>query len=440
MKIFKYLVSLFLSNMSKVKSAIFFIVGYITALIIRHYFSNILFYLLYLLILTAGMIIWNILRKTFKKKYKKKVECLVAFIFMSLNMSSQVNDGHMVTNIVDFSSYITPEGGILWKVTGNGLKKESYLLGTYHDSSHSFTMNQVLSIPGINEALRQVDEIALESNLSALDNTKKSSAIRGEYQLITPSVITRMPKNTYYSSFFKGYDEWRNFDAKMRKHGLSNISEQKPRYWLNILKFMYIPRLPRNPQESQPVISVDKRIAQYANENSKSLFYLDTWRSEFNSKLLGIADIYFSTSNDTLEYKKPLKEQLSALLAYIDTIDSPAFKKKNEEACKRMQEEYIKNVQIGKVLEDSLFSAYKLMNLKKIEDVDLLFIKQYGIEASGNTTKEGYLSRNAYWIPIIEEHASRCACLIAVGCRHLPGQGGVINLLRKKGYTVTPVY
>jgi len=49
------------------------------------------------------------------------------------------------------------------------------------------------------------------------------------------------------------------------------------------------------------------------------------------------------------------------------------------------------------------------------------------------------ITRNHKWIPIIEENIQRKSAFIAVGCGHLPGQNGLIEMLRKKGYTVTPV-
>jgi uncharacterized protein YbaP (TraB family) len=48
--------------------------------------------------------------------------------------------------------------------------------------------------------------------------------------------------------------------------------------------------------------------------------------------------------------------------------------------------------------------------------------------------------RNRNWIPLIEKIATEAPTFIGVGALHLPGEQGVINLLRKQGYTVEPVY
>ena len=48
-------------------------------------------------------------------------------------------------------------------------------------------------------------------------------------------------------------------------------------------------------------------------------------------------------------------------------------------------------------------------------------------------------TRNINWIPKIEEMAKSKPTFFAVGAAHLPGPLGIINLLREKGYTITPL-
>lgn len=48
-------------------------------------------------------------------------------------------------------------------------------------------------------------------------------------------------------------------------------------------------------------------------------------------------------------------------------------------------------------------------------------------------------NRNKAWIPEIEKIISEKNAFIAVGAAHLAGENGVIELLKKKGYTVQPI-
>jgi uncharacterized protein YbaP (TraB family) len=47
--------------------------------------------------------------------------------------------------------------------------------------------------------------------------------------------------------------------------------------------------------------------------------------------------------------------------------------------------------------------------------------------------------RNANWIPVIEKQISKEASFIAVGAGHLGGTNGVLELLKKQGYTITGI-
>jgi uncharacterized protein YbaP (TraB family) len=49
-------------------------------------------------------------------------------------------------------------------------------------------------------------------------------------------------------------------------------------------------------------------------------------------------------------------------------------------------------------------------------------------------------NRNKKWIPLLSNWMQEKSLLIAVGAGHLAGDEGVINLLKRQGYTVEPVF
>lgn len=49
------------------------------------------------------------------------------------------------------------------------------------------------------------------------------------------------------------------------------------------------------------------------------------------------------------------------------------------------------------------------------------------------------IQRNKNWIPGIEQKMSKNGCFVAVGAGHLGGEQGILQLLRNKGYKVTPI-
>jgi uncharacterized protein YbaP (TraB family) len=82
----------------------------------------------------------------------------------------------------------------------------------------------------------------------------------------------------------------------------------------------------------------------------------------------------------------------------------------------------------------------KMQVLYKGQHVDSLFMM---IQQEGGVLADEQSSfldqRNEKWIPQIIDLAAKQKVFIAVGAGHLGGPNGVIRLLQKQGYTVTPV-
>jgi len=76
-------------------------------------------------------------------------------------------------------------------------------------------------------------------------------------------------------------------------------------------------------------------------------------------------------------------------------------------------------------------------NAEDLEGLQKVMTKQ-GLEADFQENLVDQRNRN--WIPLIEKIATEAPAFIGVGALHLPGEQGVINLLRKQGYTVEPVF
>ena len=85
-------------------------------------------------------------------------------------------------------------------------------------------------------------------------------------------------------------------------------------------------------------------------------------------------------------------------------------------------------------------SLGKLIKKYKTQDVDALYKSVSGDKADLKKYEDDLLvNRNKNWIPKIAELAKKERVFIAVGAAHLGGENGVINLLRKAGFTVEPV-
>ena len=63
------------------------------------------------------------------------------------------------------AAFVNVQAQLLWKVTGNGLAKPSYIMGTYHLANTSFAN----SVKGLHDALNACEQVYGELNMSQLD-------------------------------------------------------------------------------------------------------------------------------------------------------------------------------------------------------------------------------------------------------------------------------
>ncbi|HWJ90604.1 MAG TPA: TraB/GumN family protein [Flavisolibacter sp.] len=81
-----------------------------------------------------------------------------------------------------------------------------------------------------------------------------------------------------------------------------------------------------------------------------------------------------------------------------------------------------------------LTDAYRMQELDKMDE--LTKKEDMGMQ---NFTDMLLYNRNANWAKKLEGLMAKNSLVVAVGAGHLPGDKGVISLLRKAGYKVEPV-
>ena len=81
----------------------------------------------------------------------------------------------MLTLALVLTAALNVNAQLLYKISGNGLEKPSYIIGTYHLAPVSFTD----SIPGLKEALNAAEQEYGEldmSDMMSAENTQKMQA------------------------------------------------------------------------------------------------------------------------------------------------------------------------------------------------------------------------------------------------------------------------
>lgn len=100
-------------------------------------------------------------------------------------------------------------------------------------------------------------------------------------------------------------------------------------------------------------------------------------------------------------------------------------------------EEQIKLLLEGLTKNNSEYNKMLDCYLKK--DINKLGELMNDAELSPEFYSNFLVKRNQNWLPLIAKLAQEKPIFIAVGAGHLPGEQGVLSLLRTAGYTVTPI-
>lgn len=89
-------------------------------------------------------------------------------------------------------------------------------------------------------------------------------------------------------------------------------------------------------------------------------------------------------------------------------------------------------------LDSSKIEMARMIRVYKTGNVDSLY-RFVTKSPSGNFENELIINRNKNWLPVITNAMHAMPSFFAVGAGHLGGPSGVLALLKKKGYKVTPV-
>jgi uncharacterized protein len=264
---------------------------------------------------------------------------------------------------------------LLWKISGNGLSKSSYLFGTIH----MLCADDAMLSDHMKSIIRKTDEVYFEVDL---DNFIEIFAVMSKMKMNGDTTLQDLLSKEDYEKV-KNY-----FESKGSILPFSMLETYKPILALSTLE--------ESSMTCETTAMMEQVIMQEAKQNDKKVKGLETMAYQ-----AGVLDSI------------PYKLQAEQLVSYIDDIN------KNKSEDKELQE---------------MMKAYKSQNLEKLEE--LMMKTDMGI---GNFTDVLLYNRNRNWVAKLKELMPEKSLLIAVGAGHLPGEKGVINLLRKAGYTVTPM-
>lgn len=268
---------------------------------------------------------------------------------------------------------------LLWKISGRGIEKPSYILGTHHAVPYTFCD----TIPGLMKAFGEVRRVVGEFDMLKMDAMTPQ-------QVQNMQKMMMMPADTTMASLFS--DAQRDtLDAYLKNTlgaNLQMLSAMKPMtIMVTVQQKMLVELIP----DIASLTGIDKYMQTLAAEKGKQVGGLETM--EYQLGLL---------------YGSSLQDQADALMDMVRRSNS-------------------------KELLQELTAAYKTQNLDTLWKIFQDQMTQLEYDALVKT-------RNLNWLEEMKALLPTQSTLYVVGAGHLPGDAGMINLLRDAGYKVKPCH
>jgi len=262
---------------------------------------------------------------------------------------------------------------LLWKISGKGLSKPSYLFGTMH----VLCADDAQLSDSLKGAIAYCDQVYFEIKLDDMSG------------LMSSMKYMRMNDSKKLSDLLSATD-YQKVKGYFSSHG-------------SLLPFGMLERF--KPLLISSLIEEEGLACQATN--GMELMIMKELQTYHNKPVMGLETVEFQAGLfDSIPYEKQAKD----LVNYIDSADE--YKKMTLE----------------------LAQVYKSQDLEKIDQ----------LSQKGDPGMDGYMDlllydRNRKWARALDSLLRGKSLLIAVGAAHLPGDQGVISLLRKAGYTLSPV-
>ncbi len=267
------------------------------------------------------------------------------------------------------------ENTLLWKISGNGLKKPSYLYGTIHMLCEE---DAILS-DSLKNVIKNVKEVYFEVDL---DNMFEMLGVLSKMKMQGDTTLQDLLSHTDYEKV-KDY-----FESNGSMLPFSMIETYKPMLAASTLQQGGLP--------CENTAMMEQVIMQEAKQYSKGIKGLESMGYQ-----AGVLDSI------------PYKLQAEQLVSYIDNASNGSGEDKEL---------------------NEMLNAYRKQDLQKLEE--MLMKSDPSIS---NYTDILLYNRNENWVKKLKQLLPEKSILIAVGAGHLPGKRGCINLLRSEGFKVTPV-
>ena len=280
---------------------------------------------------------------------------------------------------------------LLYSISGNGLDKPSYVMGTYHFASSSFTKE----IPGFSKAMAEVGQVCGEVVME--DMMKPENLMKMQKAMMLPDgqKLQQILSKEEMDALNATMKELLGADLNNPAVGAQMGQFTPAALLVQLTSLLYLKKDPSFDVND----GIDTYVQTQAKKDGKGVMGLETIDFQIKALLQG----------QTLERQKQL------LVCFIEHKDY-----------------YLQQT-------DDIVKAYYLKDLEGIKTSSEEKILGDGCDSTDEEDELLIYGRNADWLTKMPAIMKEKPTLFAVGAAHLVGEKDVLHLLRQAGYKVTPM-
>ncbi|MBK9984654.1 MAG: TraB/GumN family protein [Saprospiraceae bacterium] len=300
------------------------------------------------------------------------------FSFLSITLLS----AFLLVSCKGSKSAVQPAASVphalLWKIEKPGQAEPSYLFGTIH----MIPKDDYFLPSGLDEAFDKSKQVVFEIDLDEMSDMGSMMGMLSNLMMKDGTTLQDLLTPQEYTEVSKYFDNM----------GL-------PMFLLSNVKPMFLSMLAEvnmNPEEMQSddIVSYEMNLYDRAQKAKKEVGGLETMQ-------------YQMSLFDSISYK-------DQALMLLDAI---------------------KGTNTDTDMYDQTVELYKHQDIEAM--IEMATEPKPGED--GNFENVLINNRNKNWIPIMSKMMKNGPVFFAVGAGHLAGENGVLSLLKKQGYKVTPV-
>ena len=279
---------------------------------------------------------------------------------------------------------------LLYKISHKNLEKPSYIVGTYHLAPASF----IDSIPGAKATLDAVDVVCGEVVMSEMESRESQKKVQAAIMLPDGKSLTdvftadEMQRLNAYMDKLLGM----NLNNPILKSQMGKMTPMALSTQLQLVQYMKV------TPNFNPMKLIDAHFQNVAKKAGKNITGLETVDFQI----------------ETLYKGATIERQKQQLLCMVDNDEYYALQMKE------------------------LSAAYFAQDIQALWNVTE---EKMGNQCDTTPQEEEALiyGRNAAWAEKMPVMMGEASTLFVVGAAHLPGEKGVLELLKAKGYAVEAV-